>query len=473
MLLCLCGLFAGAHTQVSFYRQYSGQEYDFGQGVVQLPDSSYALTGKSGSWGLNAEAFILKVNKDGAYAWSQHYGGAEFDEGRRIMHVPNQGFLLAGTSLVNNQSAYDLYVVKTALNGNMLWEKRVDLGAWDFVEDAVLTADTGMICVGYSQAPSSNLARGFVARLKPNGDTLWTRFLGTQEKNSVNSALMLNDSTLVVAGTYYNTDSSLNKGFLAAYHTNGNPLWFTSIGDHGSFGITDMTLNLNRYNLIGWKYDPLLNEHDNYSGRYELNGTLFFESVFVNPGDVILDEITLNGAHTKLYVGYRNENLNDASFGMDVTLGRFNTNFDWDNGPIYINHGGDEKVEQFIPTSDGGALAVGWITYPMNGGNSVFLMKIGPNDEVQTVVGNEPFLPLVGLEDAVSNPLVIFPNPARDFLYLKTEWSEDVFDCLDTQGSHLGQFQVHQGLNTMDVSNLATGVYFLRSKGCVWKFFKE
>ena len=151
MLLCLCGLFAVAHTQVSFYRQYSGQEYDFGQGVVQLPDSSYALTGRSGSWGLNAEAFILKVNKDGTYAWSQHYGGAEFDEGRRIMYVPNQGFLLAGSSLVNNQSAYDLYVVKTALNGDMLWEKRVDLGAWDFVKDAVLTADTGMICVGYSQ----------------------------------------------------------------------------------------------------------------------------------------------------------------------------------------------------------------------------------------------------------------------------------------------------------------------------------
>ncbi|NBP30070.1 MAG: hypothetical protein EBV23_10955 [Flavobacteriia bacterium] len=33
----------GAAAQLSFYRQYSGTEYDFGQGVVQLPDSSYAI----------------------------------------------------------------------------------------------------------------------------------------------------------------------------------------------------------------------------------------------------------------------------------------------------------------------------------------------------------------------------------------------------------------------------------------------
>jgi len=473
MLLCLCGLFAVAHTQVSFYRQYSGQEYDFGHGVVQLPDSSYALTGRSGSWGLNAEAFILKVNKDGTYAWSQHYGGAEFDEGRRIMYVPNQGFLLAGSSLVNNQSSYDLYFVKTALNGDMLWEKRVDLGAWDFVEDAVLTADTGMICVGYSQEPSANLSRGFVVRVNQNGDTLWSRFLGTQEKNSVNSVLMLNDSTLVAAGSYYNADSTFNKGFLAAYHINGNALWFTSIGDKGTFGITDMTLKQNRYNLIGWKYNPLLNEHDNYSGRYELNGSLFYESVFVNPGDVILDEITLNGAQSKLYVGYRNENMNDASFGMDVTLGRFNTNFDWDNGPIYINHGGDEKVEQFIPTSDGGALAVGWITYPMNGGNSIFLMKIGPNDEVQTVVGNEPSLPLVSTQEKEHFPFEIFPNPVRDYLYVRAELPQEDVVCFDTKGSCLGQFKIHQGLNKIDVSNLQSGMYYLQSKGYVWKFYKE
>ena len=165
--------------------------------------------------------------------------------------------------------------------------------------------------------------------------------------------------------------------------------------------------------------------------------------------------------------------MNDASFGMDVTLGRFNTNFDWDNGPIYINHGGDEKVEQFIPTFDGGALAVGWITYPMNGGNSIFLMKIGPNDEVQTVVGNEPSLPLVSTQEKEPFPFEIFPNPVRDYLNIRAELPQEDVVCFDTKGSRLGQFNIHQGLNKIDLSNLQSGMYYLQSKGYVWKFFKE
>jgi len=471
LLWMLCSFQAMA--QLSFYRQYSGSEYDFGQGVVQLPDSSYAITGRSGSWGFNSEAFILKVQKDGSYDWSQHYGGSEFDEGRRILSLPNQGYYVAGSSLSDPVAAYDVYLVKTDLIGELQWEKRVDLGAWDFVTDAVLAADSGVLCVGYSQASSSNVTRGFVLRLNQNGDTLWSRYVGTQAHNSVNAALLLNDTTLVVAGTYYNLDSTLNKGFLAAYHVNGNPLWFTSIGDNGAFGITDLTLNQNRYNLTGWKYDAAIGEHDNYSGRYELNGSLFYESVYVNPGDVILDEITLNGAQTKLYVGYRNENLNDATFGMDVTLGRFNTNYDWDNGPIYINHGGDEKVEQFIPTSDGGALAVGWITYPMNGGNSIFLMKIGPNDEVQTVVGNEPFLPLVENPDLMSLPFTIHPNPAEDYLHLYLPEAIDEMRMVDAQGQLLLQQPLAFGSHALDVSHLRAGIYFIQCGQTTRKWVKQ
>jgi hypothetical protein len=462
----------GALAQLSFYRQYSGTEYDFGQGVVQLPDSSYAITGRSGSWGFNSEAFILKVHKDGSYDWSQHYGGAEYDEGRRILSIPNQGYFVAGSSLSNPISAYDVYLVKTDMSGSMQWEKRVDLGAWDFVTDALLAADSGLLCVGYSQEASSNLTRGFVLRLAQNGDTLWSRYVGTQAHNSVNSALLVNDSTLVVAGTYYNLDSTLNKGFLAAYHVNGNPLWFTSIGDNGVFGITDLTLNQNRYNLTGWKYDPALDEHDNYSGRYELNGSLFYESVYVNPGDVILDEITLNGAQTKLYVGYRNENMNDPSFGLDVTLGRFNTNYDWDNGPIYINHGGDEKVEQFIPTSDGGALAVGWITYPMNGGNSIFLMKIGPNDEVQTVVGNEPFLPLVEAPSIDISTFSIFPNPGQDVMEISVSKAEETLCIFDAQGQLLQLKSLELGTNVLDMSRWCAGVYFIQCGQTARKWVK-
>jgi hypothetical protein len=459
-------------AQGSFYTQYSGSEYDMGHGVVQLPDSSYVITGRSGSWGDNAEAYLLKISKTGAYQWSQHYGSYEFDEGRRVMSHAANGLYVAGSSMLNQATAYDLYLLNTDLNGTLTWEKRVDLGGWEFTNDAILAFDDGIVMVGSSQDPNSSNSRGFIVKTNAAGDTLWSRFIGGTETNAIHTVLELQDSIYVVAGTYYNVDSTLNKGFLAAYHENGTSLWFTSIGDKGTFGITDMTINLNRFNLIGWKYDPVLNEHDNYTGRYEFNGSLFYESVYVNPGDVILDEVTLNGAQTKLYVGYRNENLSNPNFGMDITLGRFNTNFDWDNGPIYINHGGDEKVEQFIPTLDGGALAVGSITYPMNGGSSVFAMKIGPNDEFQTVIGNEPMLPLVATEPIDGVGISLFPNPTQDFLNITLSQGTGLVSCLDAKGFLVLSQEIEAGKTALNVSELTAGVYFIRYAGTTWKFIK-
>jgi hypothetical protein len=459
-------------AQGSFYTQYSGSEYDMGHGVVQLPDSSYVLTGRSGSWGDNAEAYLLKISKTGAYQWSQHYGSYEFDEGRRVMSHAVNGLYVAGSSMLNQATAYDLYLLNTDPNGTLIWEKRVDLGGWEFTNDAILTFDDGVVMVGSSQDPNSSNSRGFIVKTNAAGDTLWSRFIGGTETNAVHTVLELHDSIYVVAGTYYNTDSTLNKGFIAAYHENGTSLWFTSIGDYGAFGITDITINLNRINAIGWRWNPILNKHDNYTGRYEFNGALFYESVFVNQVDVIFDEVTLNGNSNKLYVGYRNQNVNDVSFGMDVALGRFNTNFDWDNGPIYINHAGDEKVEQFIPTLDGGALAVGSITYPMNGGSSVFAMKIGPNDEFQTVIGNEPMLPLVATEPIDGLSVSLFPNPTQDFLSITLSQGVGLVSCLDSKGLVVICQEMEAGKTVLNVSALTAGVYFIQYAGTTWKFIK-
>jgi len=388
-----------------------------------------------------------------------------------MSHAVN-GLYVAGSSMLNQATAYDLYLLNTAHNGTLTWEKRVDLGGWEFTNDAILTFDDGIVMVGSSQDPNSSNSRGFIVKTNAAGDTLWSRFIGGMETNAVHTVLELHDSIYVVAGTYFNADSTLNKGFISAYHENGSPLWFTSIGDKGTFAITDMTINLNRINLIGWKYDPVLNEHDNYTGRYEFNGSLFYESVYVNPGDVILDEVTLNGAQTKLYVGYRNENLSNPNFGMDITLGRFNTNFDWDNGPIYINHGGDEKVEQFIPTLDGGALAVGSITYPMNGGSSVFAMNIGSNDEFQTVIGNEPMLPLVSTEPIDGVGISLFPNPTQDVLNISLSQGFGMVSCLDSKGFVVHSQEIETGKTAINVSELTAGVYCIRYAGTTWKFIK-
>lgn len=422
------------------------------------------ITGSSGSWGENSEAFLLKIDKTGAFEWSQHYGGNEADKGKRVLWNQDLGYFVAGSSNSFGNGDFDVFLYNTDANGNLQWQKSIDLGGWDETYDAIFTADSGLIVVGKSQEMSASISKGFVIRTNSIGDTIWSLKIGNSGTNAIRSVLPINDTLFVMGGEIFNEDSSLVKGFLCQMHINGNIIWAQEIGDNGTFGVSDITLNLNRINAVGWRWDPILQKHDNYTGRYELNGSLFYESVFVNQVDVIFDEVTLNGNLNKLYVGYRNQNINDASFGMDVALGRFNTNFDWDNGPIYINHGGEEKVEQFISTSDGGALAIGYLTYPMNGGNSIFAMKIGPNDEAVTVTGNEPMNPLLGFQNEIDNEIIrMYPNPFQNEISFKNPYSFPIQGSLiSSNGSLVQVFTIEIGLNILQFPNINPGYYLFK-----------
>ncbi len=464
--LILCSF--QAKGQVSFYKYFSGTGYDTGQGISQLEDSSYIVTGLSGSFGEDSEAFLLKLTKQGQYQWSNHYGGNEADWGRRVLYNQDLGYYIVGNSNSYSSGDYDALVVKTDLQGNQLWSKTYGTGNWEQINDAVFASDSGIVMVGMTQALIGGGGDIYMARLNQNGDTLWTKTIGGVGQDVANTIINVEDSMFIVGGQYFNQDSLLSKGFLMKINQNGQVVWMNEIGDNGSFGITDVTLFTNKIYATGWKWDPLLNEHDNYSGRYELNGALYFESVFVNQGDVILDELTFNGNLSKLYIGYRNENFSSTLFGLDVTLGRFNSNFDWDNGPVYINNLEDEKVEQFMATSDGGVIAVGWTSgllavgnYPV-GGSKVYVIKIGPNDEIPITTGIQPINALVGIVEAASDAKNIYPNPTKGNLTLEgftTPIQYTVF-------SSLGEV-VYDGVafdNQLSLDFLNVGMYLVKIK---------
>lgn len=456
--LVLCSFHASG--QVSFFKYFSGTGYDTGQGIAQLEDSSYIITGLSGSFGEDSEAFLLKLSKDGQYQWSKHYGGNEADWGRRVLYNEDLGYYIVGNSNSYSGGDFDALVVKTDLQGNQLWSKTYGTANWEKMNDAVFSKDSGIVMVGSTQTLLGGGSDVLIVRLNKDGDTVWTKTFGGLGNDVANSIINVEDSMFVVGGEHFNSDSTLAKGFLMKIDPYGNSVWMNEIGNSGAFGITDITLYTNKIYATGWKWDPVLNEHDNYTGRYLLNGSLFNESVFVNQGDVILDELTFNGNSTKLYIGYRNENLSSALFGLDITIGRFNADFDWDNGPVNINNESDEKVEQFIPTSDGGAFAIGWTNYPVNGGSNVFVIKIGPNDELPITTGIQPINALVSVVDIANPERTIYPNPTRETITIEgvsLPFDYSIYSSLGElflKGSSLDA--------SLSLALLQSGIYYLK-----------
>ena len=83
--LLVVGLFLSVASfgQISFYKVYSGNGYDKGEGIAQLPDSGFLVTGSSSSFGdAPSQVFLMRLDSMGAFQWSKAYGGIEFEEGK-------------------------------------------------------------------------------------------------------------------------------------------------------------------------------------------------------------------------------------------------------------------------------------------------------------------------------------------------------------------------------------------------------
>ena len=159
---------------ITFNNIYTNNGYDYGKGICQLPDSSYALTGGSSSFNEGpSDAFLALIDSNGIYKWSKSYGGTETDWGMRVNHVPNYGYYISGVTNSFGAGGYDFMLVKTDENGTQEWMKTFGGLQWENLHDAIMLADTGMLLVGETKSQGHGAEDLFIVRTDKNGNTLW------------------------------------------------------------------------------------------------------------------------------------------------------------------------------------------------------------------------------------------------------------------------------------------------------------
>ena len=77
---------------------YGGSECDEARSLIETPDSCYIVAGSSGSFGGNANVWILKIATDGSIVWQKAYGGAQGDFGYDIQATSDGGYIVAGST---------------------------------------------------------------------------------------------------------------------------------------------------------------------------------------------------------------------------------------------------------------------------------------------------------------------------------------------------------------------------------------
>ncbi|MFN5910441.1 MAG: T9SS type A sorting domain-containing protein [Bacteroidota bacterium] len=422
LILCLFSV----NGQNKFFKLYADNGYDFGQGIVQLSDSSYVVTGASTSFQDSpSQVFMLKVDKSGNHEWSKHYGGEESDYGRRVLSWNDSVFYLLGYTNSFGQGGFDLYMVKVDKFGNELGQKTYGYEGWDRLNDALLTPDSSIVMVGESTSTSTSNRDFYIVKTDKNGDTLWTRKMGSDGDDFLNAVLQYDATTFYAVGGHYNQDSSLVKAAVVKFNDQGDVLWLKEFGGYGEYYLNDFYLKDGKLFAGGTRKHPTDGDQDEFLLRIFDDGSYFMYDAEVHkPGDVEYVAVTLYGAETNAYVVSEFRDEFSANNSQDAGYTRFNNDLDWEWGNpsvpfVIVNFMQDDEFGEIVPTSDGGWVSTGYINSQEHGGSLLYILKVGPNDDF-------PVLDLSNVNSLVSlqqldgaSVFGVYPNPAQDLVNIR------------------------------------------------------
>ena len=471
IILCVSLL---SYGQNNFFKMYSGSGYDRGEGIVQLEDSSYVVTGSSSSWGESSQAFLLKIDTVGNYLWSQSYGGPESEAGKRVLYNADLGFYIAGFSNSFGSGDFDAYLVKTDLNGNKLWEKTYGKPSnWERINDAIWTKDSTILMVGEVQATNGAASDILIIHADKNGDTLWTKTFGSIGEDRANTIISVQDSLFMIGGEMFIPDSNLVKGFILKMNTAGDIIWQDTITDlAGKYGVTDLSLGVNVIYAVGFReINP--ENFDDYAGKFDINGTLIFQYTkqdLVQIESNYFSEVLFLPSQNKIAITYRTFNPGFEGQDYDIVIANFD-GFDlgWLDQFRTINNEGLDENSQLLATNDGTYVTVGTnsstglFENTSNGGSHIYVMKVGANNVFPITYNVNTLNQLVEIESLGSTiQAKISPNPFNEELTISIASEIPIQGIIyNALLEEVLQFDIF-GETTIETSNLSPGAYFVK-----------
>jgi hypothetical protein len=267
--------------------------------IAQTNDGGYLLCG-NGDW-------LLKVDSNGNKVWEKTFGLHSNSNYIPFRHTypTGDGFVLQGEVYTDNPYDTSVVIIKTDLNGNVLWNKTIS----EYNEQTKSFVQSGIIVLNSSRyiIISDTNNQIFLETVDSNGNYLSNRTYSDLPKFDLFSSVMVEQSGDIVLSVIYNqqsnqqyenrfvkiqnggtvgwTDSfiasplygleqdsfgnyvALSGDNLVGFGVNGNLLWNVSLmGLPKSFALTKD----NGFVVIGMQYYDNLNQHSIFVQKFSL-----------------------------------------------------------------------------------------------------------------------------------------------------------------------------------------------------------
>ncbi|RKZ31301.1 hypothetical protein DRQ33_07180 [bacterium] len=141
------------HHSLEWAKTYGGDSVDVAFDIIQTPDSGYAFTGLTRSFGVGlSDAYIAKVDSKGSLQSFITFGGVEREESWDIETTTDNGFIISGCTESYGAGLLDILFAKFDSSLSVEWIKTVGSDSSEYSVACVQANDTGFAIVASSKS---------------------------------------------------------------------------------------------------------------------------------------------------------------------------------------------------------------------------------------------------------------------------------------------------------------------------------
>ncbi|UCF71699.1 MAG: hypothetical protein JSW49_05360, partial [candidate division WOR-3 bacterium] len=147
----------------------------------------------------------------------------------------DSGYIVVGGTRSFSSGEDDVYVIKTDVDGGIIWFETYGGIGSDYASSVHETADSGYIVAGSTMSSGPGLSNVYLLKIDADGDTAWTRTYGQAGYLAVGFSVdQTTDGGYVIAGCI-TSGPGQTYGYIVRTDTAGNALWIEQYGGGGDY----------------------------------------------------------------------------------------------------------------------------------------------------------------------------------------------------------------------------------------------
>jgi len=371
MMLCISKI---TTAQVTFQKTYGGTGNDNRQTFQQTSDGGYIITGATNSFGAGVfDVYLIKTEVNGNISWAKTFGGTNDDYGYSVRQTSDGGYIVAGSTSSFGAGSSDVYLIKTDANGNSLWTKTYggigNEGGYSIKQ----TSDGGYIVAGWTDSFGAGNMDFYLIKTNANGDALWSKTYGGIGNDEGLSIDTTSGGGYIIAGWTDSFGAGSADVYLIRTDGGGNISWSRTFGGTGWDGASSIQQTSDGGYIVGGSTNSYgAGSVDVYLIKLDAFANTLWTKTFGGTGVDYVTALQQTSDGGYILAGTTN------SFGtvyQDIYIIKTNVNGDTLWSKTYWGTANDESGYSVQQTSDGGYIIGGHTSSFGAGGDDFYLIK--------------------------------------------------------------------------------------------------